>query len=37
MAEADLAHSGITRSIIGAFYDVHTALGFGYLEATYAL
>jgi GxxExxY protein len=36
MAEADLRCADLTRSIIGAFYDVHRGLGFGYLESTYA-
>jgi GxxExxY protein len=36
MAEGDLRYSDLTRSIIGAFYDVHRGLGFGYLESTYA-
>ncbi len=31
-----LAHSAITHQIIGAFYDVYNALGYGFLESVYA-
>jgi len=30
-----LLHQGVTESIIGAFYDVYNALGFGFLENVY--
>jgi len=33
----ELLDEAITRSIIGTFYDVHRALGFGYREHIYAL
>jgi GxxExxY protein len=32
-----LLHEGLTRSVIGSFYDVHRELGFGYRELIYAL
>jgi GxxExxY protein len=32
-----LLHEEITHSIIGAFHEVHNALGFGYLEHVYIL
>ncbi len=31
-----LAHGQITHEIIGAFYDVYNALGFGFVESVYA-
>ena len=31
-----LAHGEVTREIIGAFYDVYNALGYGYVESVYA-
>jgi GxxExxY protein len=31
----DYLHSDLTREIIGAFYDVYNALGFGFLEKVY--
>jgi GxxExxY protein len=33
----DLAEERLTHSIIGAFYDVYNALGFGFLEHVYIL
>ncbi len=32
-----LLEEAITGAVIGSFYDVHTALGFGYREKIYAL
>jgi len=31
----DLRHETLTRSVIGAFYDVYNQLGFGFLENIY--
>ncbi len=36
MAELDLLEEGVTRSIIGAFYEVSRNLGYGLLEQLYA-
>lgn len=30
-----LVHGALTREIIGAFYDVYNALGFGFVESVY--
>ncbi|HYG57377.1 MAG TPA: GxxExxY protein [Symbiobacteriaceae bacterium] len=35
MSEEDLLHSGITREIIGAGFEVHRILGAGFLETVY--
>jgi GxxExxY protein len=35
--ETDLLEEALTRAIIGAFYDVHRGLGFGFREYIYAL
>ena len=35
MLNTKLAHSDITHEIIGAFYDVYNALGYGFLETVY--
>jgi GxxExxY protein len=32
-----MLEEALTRSVIGAFYDVHRALGFGFREYIYAL
>jgi GxxExxY protein len=32
-----LLHEALTRSVIGAFYDVYNTLGYGFLEHIYAL
>jgi GxxExxY protein len=37
MAEADLRHHELTRSVIGCFYEVYNTLGVGFLEALYSL
>jgi GxxExxY protein len=31
-----LLHEGLTRSVIGAFYDVYNILGYGFLESVYS-
>lgn len=33
--EREYKHSDITERIIGAFYDVHNVLGYGFLESVY--
>jgi GxxExxY protein len=35
MAQGDLVHADITGSVIGAFYEVYNALGYGFLESVY--
>jgi GxxExxY protein len=35
--EGGLLEEALTHSVIGAFYDVHRALGFGFREQIYAL
>ena len=35
MAREDLLEEGLTRSIIGAFFDVYNALDYGYFEQAY--
>jgi GxxExxY protein len=35
MTRGELIHEGLTHSVIGAFFDVYNALGFGFLEAVY--
>ena len=35
MARLELLHEKLTRSVIGAFYDVYNHLGFGFLERLY--
>jgi GxxExxY protein len=35
-ASRPLAHEGLTREIIGAFYTVYNELGYGFAEAIYA-
>jgi hypothetical protein len=35
--EGGLLEEALTHSVIGAFYDVHRALGFGFREHIYAL
>ena len=35
--EGELLEEALTGSVIGAFYDVHRALGFGFREYIYAL
>ena len=37
MAQEALLHDTISRSIIGAFYEVYNHLGFGFLEQVYVL
>ena len=32
-----LIHEALTRSVIGAFYEVYNTLGFGFLEDIYVL
>ncbi len=36
MPSADLVEGPLTGSVIGAFYEVHRTLGFGFLEQIYA-
>ena len=33
---SSFAHGDVTRDIIGAFYDIYNALGFGFVESVYA-
>lgn len=35
MARRELIHEELTHSVIGAFFDVYNALGFGFLETVY--
>jgi GxxExxY protein len=35
MAQGELIYERLTRSVIGAFFDVYNGLGFGFLEAVY--
>jgi GxxExxY protein len=35
--DGEILEKALTRSVIGAFYDVHRALGFGFREHIYAL
>ena len=35
MGKIDLFQESLTRSVIGAFYDVHNTLGYGFLEPIY--
>jgi GxxExxY protein len=35
MAESDLIESPLTRSVIGAFFEVYNSLGYGFLEHVY--
>lgn len=35
LAGLTLVHGDLTREIIGAFYDVYNALGFGFVESVY--
>jgi GxxExxY protein len=37
MSKADLVEGKITRSIIGAFYEVYNDLGFGFREHIYMM
>ena len=37
MAEIDLIEAPLTRSVIGAFFEVYNALGFGFLEHVYVM
>jgi GxxExxY protein len=37
MRPEELVEEGLTRSVIGAFYEVYNTLGFGFLEHLYAL
>lgn len=36
MAQGELIESRLTHSVIGAFYEVYNALGFGFFESIYA-
>ena len=36
-AKVDLLEEALTHSVIGAFYEVHTELGFGFREYLYSL
>jgi GxxExxY protein len=35
MAKGELLHGALTRSILGAFFEVYNELGFGFLEQIY--
>ena len=35
MSRIELIHEGLTHSVIGAFFEVSRALGFGFLEHVY--
>ena len=35
MSRIELIHEGLTRSVIGAFFEVSRTLGFGFLEHVY--
>ena len=35
MARGELIHDRLTHSVIGAFFEVHNTLGFGFLEQIY--
>lgn len=35
MSQSELKHEGLSGSIIGAFFDVYNALGYGFLEHLY--
>jgi GxxExxY protein len=37
MPEEDLIEAALTRSVIGAFYEVYNTLGYGFLEHIYLL
>lgn len=37
MARGELIEERLTQSVIGAFYDVYNALGFGFLEHVYVM
>ena len=37
MLRRDPIHESLTRSVIGAFYDVYNTLGFGFLEHVYVV
>src|SRR5688572_10374977 len=37
MARQHLIHEELTRSVIGAFYEVYNTLGFGFLEHVYIM
>jgi GxxExxY protein len=37
MKRLRLVHESVTRSVIGAFYEVYNTLGFGFLEHIYIL
>src|SRR5664279_1942337 len=37
MTENELIEAPLTRSVIGAFFDVYNALGYGFLEHVYVL
>jgi GxxExxY protein len=37
MARGELLEETLTRSVIGAFYEVYNTLGFGFLEHLYVM
>jgi GxxExxY protein len=37
MSESDLIEAPLSRSVIGAFFDVYNTLGYGFLESVYAV